>query len=100
MIPIKTRCLRIALCFSSNCLFVFSSQAQQQFKWVTGGGTNQNFGSDPIDDWEQTKYMCTDADGNVYALSQVGDNAIYADTFVLLTGAYGAYQNILLTSYN
>jgi len=81
-------------------LIVFPSHAQQRFKWVTGGGSNQSFGSDPVDDWEQTEQICTDADGNIYALSLVGDNAIYADTFVLSTGAYGAYQNILLTSYN
>ena len=70
----------------------------QQFKWVKGGGTIQDFGSDPISTWEQTEFMCTDPNGNIYALSLVGNLPIYADTFYK-SGAYGVYPNTLITSY-
>jgi len=97
--PMKQRLTQIAICF----IFLFLSggygYAQQQFKWVKGGGTNEDLSSDPSSEFEQTRYLCTDQDGNVYALSQVGDNSIFADTFVRLEGAYGSDENVLLTSY-
>ena len=77
--------------------FIFSANAQQ-FKWVKGGGTIQDFSSDPISTWEQTEFMCTDPNGNIYALSLVGNLPIYADTFYK-SGAYGVYPNTLITSY-
>ncbi|MHB8207630.1 PKD domain-containing protein [Mucilaginibacter sp.] len=95
----KQLSIKIILCFFSFFLFAIPANAQQ-FKWAKGGGSNANFSSAPSTESEQTKYICTDPDGNVYALSQVGDNSIFADTFVRLEGAYGADQNILLTSYN
>ena len=83
--------------FACACFLTFVGRGQQ-FKWVRGGGTIQDFSSLPSRENEQVKFMCTDPNGNVYALSQVGNNPIVADTFHGL--AYGANENILLTSYN
>jgi len=70
----------------------------QQFRWVRGGGTIYDFSlSGSIHD-EQVKYMCTDHNGNIYMLSQVGNAAITADTFH--STPYGSTDNIVLTSYN
>jgi len=90
--------IKLSLCFFAIILPAASIQAQQ-FKWVTGGGTTYDFSSLPSQQSEQTYYMCTDPNGNIYALSQVGNNPIYADTFYRASGAYGADQNVLLTSY-
>ena len=81
---------RIAVCFFT---FFISTSAihAQQFKWVTGGGTVSS-------NVEQVQSMCTDPNGNVYALSAVGNDPIVADTFH--ETPYGATENILLTSYN
>ncbi len=82
-------------------IFITALPAQsQQFKWIKGGGTDQDLSSFGSREWEQTKFMCTDPNGNIYALSIVGNNPIYADTFYRSTGAYGASNNILITSYN
>ena len=74
-----------------------TSSLAQQFQWVTGGGTNQSSPNLNINP-EGVYYMCTDPNGNVYALSNVGNNAIIADTFYR-SSAYGPDRNILLTSY-
>jgi len=74
---------------------VFTIQGQQ-FKWVTGGGTTEDLTS--TDYSESVQFICTDPNGNIYALSIVGNNPIYADTFYR-SGAYGADNNILITSY-
>ena len=95
----KRLSMQIASCFIMLFLCIVSGQAQQ-FKWVKGGGTTQDFSASPSNMWERTEYMCTDANGNIYALSNVGTNPIFADTFHRASGAYGANQNILLTSYN
>ena len=42
--------------------------------------------------------MCTDPNGNVYTLSNLGNDPIIADTFH--ANPYGETNNILLTSYN
>ena len=64
----------------------------QQFDWVKGGGSTA---TDEVN-WEGTHYLCTDPDGNVYALSNTLYYSIHTDTF---TGtAYG--NSILLTSYD
>ena len=76
----------------------FTSLYAQQFQWVKGGGTIYDFSSAPGSESEQVKFMCTDANGNVYAISQIGNDPIVADTFH--ASPYGADQNILLTSYN
>jgi len=84
------------------CILFFLNTAfanAQQFKWVQGGGSTEDFTSGTEFDQEQTKFMCTDANGNIYALSQVGNYTIIADTFHRST-AYGADENIMLTSYN
>lgn len=69
----------------------------QTYKWLRGGGTSQNLTSYLNE--EAVYFMCTDPNGNVYSLSVIGNNAIYADTFYR-SGAYGSPQNILLTSHN
>ena len=79
--------------------FNFAIHAQTQFKWTTGGGSVTDFSALPSQENEQTKFMCTDVNGNVYALSQVGIDPVTADTFHG-TAVGGDYQNTLLTSYN
>ena len=81
---------RIAVCFFTFFISITTLHAQQ-FKWVTGGGTVSSF-------TEQVNFMCTDPNGNVYVLSNVGNDPITADTFHATP--YGATDNILLTSYN
>jgi hypothetical protein len=76
-----------------------SSLYAQQYKWVTGGGS-----SAAIQNLEETVTdMCTDDNGNVYALSLVGDYNIEADTF-FMASAFNTGMNpiphILFTSYN
>lgn len=73
----------------------FKAHAQQQFKWVKGGGTTDAIPSGRDD--ESVYYMCTDPNGNVYSLSVVGADPIKADTFS--HSACGYHTNILLTSY-
>ncbi len=46
---------------------------------------------------ETVNYMCTDAHGNVYAVSQVGYTGIVADTFLM--GSVINSGNMLVTSY-
>jgi hypothetical protein len=82
-------------------LNVFTIQGQQ-FKWVKGGGTNEAIGPSTGAgglDVEGAYYMCTDPNGNVYSLNVVGNTGIYADTFYQ-GSAYGAPNNLLITSYN
>lgn len=69
----------------------------QTYKWVRGGGTDQllSLGGE----LETSKFMCTDPNGNVYALSKVGINAVTADTFYW-PGGIGSSQSILFTSHN
>ncbi len=83
------------------CLITFSlvlPSHAQQFKWASGGGTIYDFSSLPSAQNEQVKRMCTDPNSNVYALSQLGDDPVTADTFHATP--YGAVNNILMTSYN
>jgi len=81
------------------CLFTFFLNTgvlpAQQFKWVTGGGTDASLSPSRLD--EGTYYMCTDPNGNVYALSQVGYGPVFADTFY--SSGYSSEQNLLITSY-
>jgi PKD repeat protein len=69
----------------------------QSFSWVRGGGTDQNLAASIK--VEGTYFMCTDHNGNVYALNVVGNTAITADTFYR-PGGFGSPQNVLLTSHN
>ena len=81
------------------CLLILAAMpvSAQQFKWIHGGGSSADMTHYAHDDQEQTNYMCTDAQGNVYALSQVGFTDIVADTFHRAS-AYSA-SNLLITSY-
>ena len=69
----------------------------QTYRWVRGGGTDQVLSS-AIND-EAVYKMCTDPNGNVYALSTVGINSVTADTFYW-PGGIGSSQSILFTSHN
>ena len=94
----KTLFTQIAICF-----FIFfagvSSLHAQTFNWVTGGGTPEDLSGQPSQYWEQTKFICTDANGNIYALSQIGNYySVVADTFSQYS--IGVNPNVLLTSYN
>ena len=87
----------LSLCLIASFLNIGMLHAQQ-FQWVKGGGTVADMTSYGSFHAEQVKFMCTDINGNVYAISQVGDDPITADTFSATP--YGATDNILLTSYN
>ncbi|RKR80713.1 putative secreted protein (Por secretion system target) [Mucilaginibacter gracilis] len=86
----------LSLCFT--ILFLQVSLNAQTYKWVKGGGTSQDLSSAYSD--EEMDHMCTDANGNVYGIGIVGNNAIIADTFHRPSGAYGAPNNIFVVSYN
>jgi hypothetical protein len=96
---------QLSICFLVFLFTVFSSvctvSAQQQFKWVRGGGSNEVMPSGYTE--ESVQFICTDPNGNIYALSIVGGSSpsipVYADTFYKATGAYGSPNNALLTSY-
>ena len=94
----KQFAISISLFLILLILFGITPSFSQQFKWVKGGGTGQDFSSAPGHEWEQTKYICTDPNGNIYALSIVGNFPIHADTFYK-SSAYGTYPNTLITSY-
>jgi hypothetical protein len=91
--------MKIILRLSFCLLFfsAFSSAHAQQFDWVTGGGTIED-DSYLEDHPEATYFMCTDANGNIYALSTVGNDPVYADTFYS-QGSYGSDYNFVVTSY-
>jgi len=91
--------------FSVRLFFFFLICTQiangQSFKWVKGGGTGQYISKSTTPGaWrvEGTYQMCVDNNGNIYALSEVGYDALVADTFHLGAG-YGSNANLLLTSY-
>ncbi len=66
-----------------------------QYKWVRGGGSTASISSPDL--IEATYFSCTDANGNVYCLSEVGNSGIIVDTFH--HNAYGLNQNGMFTSY-
>ena len=86
----------IPLVFICAC-FLNSEGLAQQFKWAAGGGTIFDFSSLPSHENEQVECMCTDPNGNIYVLSQVGNDPVTADTFH--ASGYGAEDNLLITSY-
>jgi len=96
----KKLTIKTTLCLIA-CLFISLSSLAQQFKWVTGGGSIDDIGPGTVMGGsyvESTYYMCTDPNGNIYALNIVGNDNIRADTFY--HSAYGTPNNILITSYN
>ncbi|MCW3120971.1 MAG: hypothetical protein JWQ38_463 [Flavipsychrobacter sp.] len=90
--------VRITLLLLVIIFNALSVHAQQQFKWVKGGGTNVIL-SAPDDD-EGAYFMCTDKNKNVYVMNVVGHSAITADTFHTTTSSVISDQNVLITSYN
>lgn len=81
-------------------LFLVFPSHGRYYKWVTGGGSNGAIQNQE----EVVTHMCTDDNGNVYVLSQVGDNQITADSFYLPkafnVGVNGYLPHILFTSYD
>jgi PKD repeat protein len=68
----------------------------QNYKWIRGGGSSTSLTTYPMR--ESVYSMCTDANGNVYGLSMMGNTSITADTF-FKPSAYGSPQNLFLTSH-
>jgi|GEM_PF-2032587 len=83
--------VRLALLVAT--LFLFTNSHAQTLQWVKGGGTTIG----TTDDIEATTHLCTDVNGNVYALSQVQYNAVTADT---LSGTDYGYESFVIESYN
>ncbi|WP_276131910.1 T9SS type A sorting domain-containing protein [Polluticoccus soli] len=85
--------LTLAFCF----LFLPFMRAQK-YQWVKGGGSSAAIQNRD----EEVKHMCTDDNGNIYVLSEVGDHNIEADTF-FMASAFNTSMNpiphILFTSY-
>lgn len=69
----------------------------QTYQWVKGGGSDLSITT--LSQSEQINQMCTDANGNVYALGVMGNGTMVADTFHR-TMAYTAPRNVFLASYN
>lgn len=87
--------LRLSIFFLTLILstsFVYS----QNYKWIRGGGSSTSLATYSMR--EAVYSMCTDANGNVYALSMMGNSSISADTFYRPT-AYGSPQNLFLSSH-
>jgi PKD repeat protein len=85
---------RISWCFLA-LFFSFFSANGQQYSWAKGGGTT-TAALIPIE-YEQGLHNCTDANGNVYQVSQVNGYGVTADTFSAT--AYDNYENLLISSY-
>jgi PKD repeat protein len=77
--------------------FVQQTLSAQTYKWVKGGGSNASIVAPYLD--EQINHICTDANGNVYALGVIGNGTIAADTFHR-SAAYGGENSVFLASYN
>ena len=93
---------KVVLCFFAIYMGAISVRAQQ-FEWVKGGGSPWANSTGASWNDEGTYFMCTDPNGNVYALSYVGPTPpLVADTFYRASGAYGVAGNvnILITSYS
>lgn len=89
--PIFFLAFFIALVFGANPI------SAQSFDWVRGGGSMHPIPSGTAR--EAVYEMCTDYNGNVYALSSIGHiGPIIADTFYRAS-AYGSDENLLLTSH-
>jgi hypothetical protein len=97
----KNTWMQTLICFIAISLHIPCIQAQQ-FKWVKGGGTNEDLslnGPYNTNHSEEVYNMCTDPNGNVYALSIVGHDNIIADSFDH-TATYETHNNLFITSYN
>ncbi len=74
----------------------------QQYKWTTGGGSDNN--TQISKEYDKPKYICSDENKNIYILTQVGDHNIKADTFSLTqssnTGLPYPLIHILFASYD
>ena len=82
------------------CLLLLATipVSAQQFDWIKGGGSTDDFTGGAFSLYsERTQFICTDASGNVYALSRVNSTDLTADTFYRAS-TIGA-PNILITSY-
>ena len=95
-VSMKRHAPYILLLILAFAMISHSSYAQQ-YEWIKTGGTNQNLSTAYYN--EGSYYSTTDPNGNVYSVNIVGNTAIYADTFYR-SSAYGAPNNVLLTSYD
>lgn len=88
---------RYLMAFALLCIYASNVYAQQH-NWFKGGGSTyaRYSGGELL---EGSYHMCTDRQGNVYSVNIVGNDPLRADTF-RTSGAYGASQNILVTSYD
>jgi len=89
--------IRLLVCFIVVFLDILPLYAQQ-YQWANGGGTTISdvyYDNHP----ERTQYICTDANGNVYALSNIGYYDVYADTS-FIGYSYEENANMVVTSYN
>src|SRR5690606_2368773 len=79
---------------------LFNTQAvhAQQFHWLTGGGSTRIL-NNGIVQGEWITHMCTDDNGNVYSLAQVGNSNIKADTFFQQAFTIGDWK-ILFASHD
>ncbi|MES2702823.1 MAG: hypothetical protein V4649_09305 [Bacteroidota bacterium] len=82
----------------SLLFLVFTKAGAQSFKWVKGGGSNSAVSASTGWKPEATYFTCADANGNIYALSVMGNGIMHADTFYR-PGAYGVNANVLFSSY-
>jgi hypothetical protein len=79
----------------------FSLKARAQaYSWVKGGGSTVTYAISG--DYEQVLHMCTDSNGNVYTVSNVGTVNILADTFyrALAHNSSPGLVHNLFASYN
>ncbi|MEO8147678.1 MAG: T9SS type A sorting domain-containing protein [Bacteroidia bacterium] len=70
----------------------------QSYNWITGGGSSITFMTST--DNEQVRYMCTDANGNVYIVSNTGALNIRVDTFYRAAAynvSIGAVHNLIVS---
>src|SRR5579875_1666374 len=89
----------------SLCLLLAVTIHAQSYQWIKGGGSTNSI--DIYTNYpERVWCMCTDSNGNIYALSLVGDQNIRADTFYLSAahsvgggGSAGSDINLMITSY-
>ncbi len=88
--------IRLLVCFIALLIHSPALHAQQ-YQWVNGGGSTADLYVDMENDFERVLYMCTDLNGNIYALSNVNYYTVYAGGDTIDT--YGG-DNLLISSYN
>lgn len=83
---------RYILFFFSFLLLSTSTNAQH-FRWLTGGGSTRTLNPQE----ERVTHICTDDNGNVYSLAQVGNINIKADTFFQSAVTTGDFKILFMS---